>query len=160
MGMTMDVQHLTRESDAKILLVVIDGLGGIADAEYGTELEEADTPHLDALGAESILGLLEPVGAGVTPGSGPGHLALFGYDPVHNGTGHHGIGRGALTAAGIRVELGPGDVAARGNLCELDDDGTIVDRRAGRLSDDDARSLVQRLDDGVSGDGAQSSSTM
>jgi hypothetical protein len=104
-----DLTELLRESSAKILLIVIDGLGGFADAEHDTELEEAATPNLDRLAAEGIVGLLEPVGPGITPGSGPGHLVLFGYDPVE-----HLLGRGALAAAGIGVRLEPGDVAARG----------------------------------------------
>ncbi len=144
----MELRPLLHESSAKILLVVIDGLGGFADADHGTELEDAETPNLDALAREGILGLLEPVAAGITPGSGPGHLSLFGYDPVE-----HLVGRGLLTATGIGVELGPGDVAARGNLCRLADDGTVADRRAGRLADDRARKLVRRLSDAVDVDG-------
>ena len=123
-----------------ILLIVIDGLGGLADAEAGTELEQARTPNLDRLALEGVTGLLEPVGPGITPGSGPGHLALFGYDP-------HAfeLGRGTLSAAGLGFELRPGDVAARGNLCTLDPDGNVVDRRAGRPRDDEARRVIDRL---------------
>ncbi|MDY7103761.1 MAG: phosphoglycerate mutase [Actinomycetota bacterium] len=128
--------------DAKIVMVVVDGLGGFADASGGSELEEADTPNLDRLAAEGIVGLVEPVGPGVTPGSGPGHLALFGYDPVADL-----VERGALAAAGVGVELRPGDVAARGNFAILADDGTIADRRAGRMADEAARALVARLND-------------
>ena len=146
----MDLTKLLRESSTKILLIVIDGLGGFADAEHGTELEEADTPHLDRLAAEGILGLLEPVGPGITPGSGPGHLALFGYDPIE-----HLLGRGALAAAGIGVRLADGDVAARGNLCRLDDDGTIADRRAGRIDDGPARELVRRAAERIDVDGVE-----
>jgi 2,3-bisphosphoglycerate-independent phosphoglycerate mutase len=123
-----------------ILLIVIDGLGGMADAEAGTELEEARTPNLDRLAHEGVTGLLEPVGPGVTPGSGPGHLALFGYDPLA-----FELGRGTLSAAGLGFELRPGDVAARGNLCTLDAAGNVVDRRAGRPSDDEARRVIDRL---------------
>src|ERR671918_2117632 len=123
-----------------ILLIVIDGLGGLADAEAGTELEQARTPNLDRLALEGVTGLLEPVGPGITPGSGPGHLALFGYDPTR-----FVLGRGALSAAGLGVELRPGDVAARGNLCTLDPAGALVDRRAGRISDEEARRVVERL---------------
>jgi 2,3-bisphosphoglycerate-independent phosphoglycerate mutase len=133
-----------------ILLVVLDGLGGIADAEHGTELEEASTPNLDALAADGLTGLLDPVGPGITPGSGPGHLALFGYDPTE-----HLLGRGALSAAGLDVALEPGDVAARGNLCTIGADGTIEDRRAGRPADADARRVVDRLADGVRVPGAE-----
>jgi 2,3-bisphosphoglycerate-independent phosphoglycerate mutase len=137
----MDLTPLVRDdATTRILLVVMDGLGGYADADHGTELEEATTPNLDALAAEGITGLVEPVGPGITPGSGPGHLALFGYDPER-----FELGRGALSAAGLEFPLAPGDVAARGNLCTLAPDGTIVDRRAGRVPDSEARVIVDRL---------------
>ena len=142
----MDLASLASGSGSRILLVVIDGLGGLADEEHGTELEEASTPNLDRLASEGVTGLLEPVGPGITPGSGPGHLALFGYDPLE-----FVLGRGALSAAGLDVELHPGDVAARGNLCTLDADGNIVDRRAGRISDEEARRVVDRLSSAVQG---------
>jgi 2,3-bisphosphoglycerate-independent phosphoglycerate mutase len=146
----MDVTPLIQAADTKILLVVMDGLGGYADGEHGTELEEATTPHLDQLAAEGATGLVEPVGPGITPGSGPGHLGLFGYDPER-----FELGRGALSAAGLDFELRPGDVAARGNLCTLAADGTIADRRAGRLADDEAAAVVTKLQDGVRLDGAE-----
>ena len=146
----MDVTPLIQAADTKILLVVMDGLGGYADGEHGTELEEATTPHLDQLAAEGTTGLVEPVGPGITPGSGPGHLGLFGYDPER-----FELGRGALSAAGLDFELRPGDVAARGNLCTLAADGTIADRRAGRLPDDEAAAVVAKLQDGVHLDGAE-----
>ncbi|MGH2683626.1 MAG: 2,3-bisphosphoglycerate-independent phosphoglycerate mutase [Actinomycetota bacterium] len=136
----MDLAPLLRPNDSKIVLVVVDGLGGMADEERSTELEEASTPHLDQLAARGVTGLLDPVGPGITPGSGPGHLALFGYDPLE-----FELGRGALSAAGLEFELRPGDVAARGNLCTLDPHGSVSDRRAGRPSDDDARRVVARL---------------
>src|ERR671923_2613925 len=101
----MDLTPLIQSADTKILLVVMDGLGGYADGEHGTELEEARTPNLDRLAAEGVTGLVEPVGPGITPGSGPGHLALFGYDPEH-----FELGRGALSAAGPHLELQPGDL--------------------------------------------------
>ncbi len=142
----MDLASLATGTGSRILLVVIDGLGGMADMAHGTELEEALTPNLDRLADEGVTGLLEPVGPGITPGSGPGHLALFGYDPLE-----FVLGRGALSAAGLGVELHPGDVAARGNLCTLDADGSIVDRRAGRISDEEARRVVARLSSGVHG---------
>ena len=145
----MDVTPLVRDAGTKIVLVVMDGLGGFADADHGTELEEADTPNLDRLAAEGCTGLGEPVGPGITPGSGPGHLALFGYDPEV-----FELGRGALSAAGLEFPLGPGDVAARGNLCTLDSAGHITDRRAGRLPDPEARAVVQLLSDKVHLDGA------
>src|ERR671923_415257 len=126
----MDLTPLIQSADTKILLVVMDGLGGFADTEHGTEAEEADTPNLDRLAAEGVTGLGEPVGPGITPGSGPGHLALFGYDPEV-----FELGRGALSAAGLDFKLAPGDVAARGNLCTLAADDTVADRRAGRIPD-------------------------
>jgi 2,3-bisphosphoglycerate-independent phosphoglycerate mutase len=146
----MDVTPLIKAADTKILLVVMDGLGGYADGEHGTELEEATTPHLDRLAADGTTGLVEPVGPGITPGSGPGHLGLFGYDPER-----FELGRGALSAAGLDFELRPGDVAARGNLCTLAGDGTVADRRAGRLPDDEAAGVVAKLQDGVHLDGAE-----
>jgi len=140
----VELSELATGTGGRILLVVVDGLGGLADEAHGTELEEAATPHLDHLAADGVTGLLEPVGPGITPGSGPGHLALFGYDPVR-----FVLGRGALGAAGLGVALHAGDVAARGNLCTLDPDGIIVDRRAGRISDDEGRRVVARLDEEV-----------
>ena len=148
----MDLTPLAvRDATSKILLVVMDGLGGYADAEHDTELEEARTPNLDALAAEGITGLVEPVGAGITPGSGPGHLALFGYDPEE-----FELGRGALSAAGLEFDLKPGDVAARGNFATLAADGTIVDRRAARIPDPEASVIVERLQREVKlGDGVE-----
>jgi 2,3-bisphosphoglycerate-independent phosphoglycerate mutase len=142
----MELASLVTGNGSRILLIVIDGLGGMADTEHGTELEEAATPNLDRLAQEGVTGLLEPVGPGITPGSGPGHLALFGYDPLE-----FVLGRGALSAAGLGVELRPGDVAARGNLCTLDPAGNVVDRRAGRISDEEALRVVARLSSGVQG---------
>ncbi len=146
----MDLSSLHQPADSKLLLIVMDGLGGYADAQHGTELEEAATPNLDALAVEGISGLCEPVGPGITPGSGPGHLGLFGYDPMQ-----FELGRGALSAAGLDFELGAGDLAARGNLCTLAADGTISDRRAGRLADDDARRIVELLQERVHLDGVE-----
>jgi 2,3-bisphosphoglycerate-independent phosphoglycerate mutase len=142
----MDLASLATGHGSRILLVVIDGLGGMADRAHGTELEEAATPNLDRLAAEGVTGLLEPVGPGITPGSGPGHLALFGYDPLS-----FVLGRGALSAAGLGIELRPGDVAARGNLCTLDAAGNVVDRRAGRISDEEARRVVSSLSAAIGG---------
>jgi len=145
----VDLSRLAQSADTKILLVVMDGLGGYADRLHGTELEEAKTPHLDELAEAGVTGLFDPVGPGITPGSGPGHLGLFGYDPET-----FELGRGALSAAGLDFELRPGDVAARGNLCTLAD-GLITDRRAGRVPDDEARAVVAKLQDGVHLDGAE-----
>src|SRR5205085_3378529 len=118
-----------RESNAtKIVLLVADGLGGLPLESGGkTELETARTPHLDALAREGVCGLSVPVLPGITPGSGPGHLGLFGYDPLQ-----HRIGRGILEALGINFQVGARDVAIRGNFCTVDDAGVITDRRAGR----------------------------
>jgi 2,3-bisphosphoglycerate-independent phosphoglycerate mutase len=142
--MPIDLSTLAQPADTRIVLVVMDGLGGYADSRRGTELEEATSPNLDRLAAEGSIGLVEPVGPGITPGSGPGHLALFGYDPLE-----YELGRGALSAAGLEVELNPGDVAARGNLATLDAAGNVTDRRAGRIPDDEAAEVVQRLRDGI-----------
>lgn len=126
---------------AKIVLLVMDGLGGLPNPNTGrTELEQADTPHLDALARAGICGLTVPVAPGVTPGSGPGHLALFGYDPIT-----YDIGRGVLEATGIDFDLGPNDVAARGNFCTVDGDGIITDRRAGRIETAVCVELCKRL---------------
>lgn len=144
----MDLSALATDNGSTILLVVIDGLGGMADERTGTELEDARTPNLDLLASGGLTGLLEPVGPGITPGSGPGHLALFGYDPIE-----FQLGRGALSAAGLDVELRPGDVAARGNLCTLDEQGRVTDRRAGRVPDDEGRRIVGRLSSEVRLDG-------
>ena len=143
--MTLDIAPLVQPAPGKIVLVVLDGLAGFADPDRGTELEEADTPNLDALAAAGSIGLHDPVGPGITPGSGPAHMALFGYDPVE-----YQLGRGALSAAGLEVEIRPGDVAARGNLATLDAAGRITDRRAGRLPDAEAAAVVDRLRAGIS----------
>ncbi len=124
-----------------IVFVVMDGLGGLPDPITGlTELESANTPNLDAMASQSSLGSLLPVGSGVTPGSGPGHLALFGYDPVSNN-----VGRGVLSALGVGFELQMGDVAARINLATVNDDGIVLDRRAGRISDAEGRRVVNKV---------------
>src|SRR6266545_1552736 len=131
-------RELAQEADTKIVLFVMDGLGGLPHPETGrTELETAYTPHLDMLARESACGFTIPVGTGITPGSGPGHLALFGYDPlVYN------IGRGVLEAVGIDFDLQPTDVASRGNFCTVDASGRIIDRRAGRISTEESTRLV------------------
>lgn len=127
---------------SKIIMLVVDGLGGLAHPDTGlSELETAHLPNLDAMAQESACGLTTPVLPGVAPGSGPGHLALFGYDPLK-----HMIGRGALEALGIETPLNPGDVAARGNFCLVDGDGLLVDRRAGRIPTEITAPLCHRLD--------------
>jgi 2,3-bisphosphoglycerate-independent phosphoglycerate mutase len=145
-----DRKALQRPADTKVVLFVIDGLGGLPEGGVGvTELETARTPHLDRLAGEGICGLHQPVAAGVTPGSGPAHLALFGYDPLV-----HRAGRGVLAALGIGFDLRPGDVAARGNFCTVDADGVVTDRRAGRLDSDTNRRLSERLA-GIEVEGAE-----
>jgi 2,3-bisphosphoglycerate-independent phosphoglycerate mutase len=135
------VRELAEKNGSKIVLLVADGLGGLPLEPGGlTELETARTPHLDALAARGTSGLSVPVLPGITPGSGPGHLGLFGYDPLA-----FKIGRGALEATGIGFELGPHDVAARGNFCTLDSAGLITDRRAGRIASEESFRVVERL---------------
>src|SRR5512133_2781772 len=122
--------ELTLKTEAKLALVVLDGLGDIATREQGyvTPLEAARTPNLDALSKDSAQGRMIPVAPGITPGSGPGHLGLFGYDPLE-----FQVGRGVIEALGLGLELRAGDVAARANFCTLDAKGVVIDRRAGRI---------------------------
>jgi len=136
------IREISRSSASKIVLLVIDGLGGLPKPETGkTELETARIPNLDNLAAKGICGRCDPVAPGITPGSAPGHLALFGYDPVSCI-----IGRGVLEALGIDFELAPQDVAARGNFCTLDERGLVTDRRAGRISTKKSAELCRLLD--------------
>ncbi|OFW59511.1 MAG: phosphoglycerate mutase [Actinobacteria bacterium RBG_19FT_COMBO_54_7] len=131
---------LITDSTAKIVLFVLDGLGGLPDPTSGlTELETANTPNMDNLARDGICGLLDTVGIGVTPGSGPGHLALFGYDPIR-----FEVGRGVFSALGVGMELGPEDVAARVNFCTIEN-GIITDRRAGRISTDENARLCAKI---------------
>jgi 2,3-bisphosphoglycerate-independent phosphoglycerate mutase len=124
------LKKLQVENDSKIVLLIMDGLGGLPLGPGGkTELETAKTPNLDRLAAEGVCGLHQPIGSGVTPGSGPAHLGVFGYDPIE-----HQVGRGVLEAIGINFPLSDGDVAARGNFCTIDAKGLITDRRAGRIA--------------------------
>ncbi|MDP2730700.1 MAG: 2,3-bisphosphoglycerate-independent phosphoglycerate mutase [Dehalococcoidales bacterium] len=136
------IKSISRPSPTRIVLVVVDGLGGLPHPETGkTELETAKTPNLDKLAAEGVCGLSDPVSPGITPGSAPGHLALFGYDPVS-----FNIGRGVLEAVGVDFELQTEDVAARGNFCTLDTTGLVSDRRAGRISTEKCAELSLLLD--------------
>jgi 2,3-bisphosphoglycerate-independent phosphoglycerate mutase len=122
--------HLTIKTNAKLALLVLDGLGDIATKEqnYLTPLEAAATPNLDRLAKEGAQGRMIPVAPGITPGSGPGHLGLFGYDPLE-----FQVGRGVIEALGLGLELKAGDVAARANFCTLNEKGIVTDRRAGRI---------------------------
>ena len=122
--------ELTLKTTAKLVLLVLDGVGDLATREQGymTPLEAAATPNLDALSKGSAQGRMLPVAPGITPGSGPGHVALFGYDPLE-----FQVGRGVIEALGLGLELRAGDVAARANFCTLDQKGIVTDRRAGRI---------------------------
>jgi len=141
----MEIQSLIRQirtsNQSKIVLLVADGLGGLPIEPGGpTELEAARTPNLDALARNGVCGLMHPIAPGITPGSGPGHLALFGYDPTR-----YIIGRGALEATGVGFKLGPKDVAVRCNFCTLDAAGNIIDRRAGRIASEESAPLAIML---------------
>ena len=136
------IKDISRSTPSKIVLLVLDGLGGLPHPQTGkTELETANTPNLDRLAKEGICGLVDTVNPGITPGSAPGHLALFGYDPLK-----FTVGRGVLEALGIDFELEERDVAARGNFCTMDNSGLITDRRAGRISSQRCAELSQLLD--------------
>lgn len=135
------INELKEASATKIVLLVADGLGGLPLEPYGkTELETARTPNLDQCARDGVSGLSIPVLPGITPGSGPGHLGLFGYDPLL-----YRIGRGILEALGINFQISSKDVAARGNFCTLDAAGKISDRRAGRPTTERCVAMVQKM---------------
>lgn len=137
------MKSLTQSGYTKAILLVMDGLGGLQREVGGpTELEAAFTPNMDRLAREGSVGLVNTVGIGITPGSGPGHFGLFGYDPLE-----HLIGRGVLEAVGIGLSLTEQDVAARGNFCTVDQDGFITDRRAGRIPTEECARMVSLIDD-------------
>jgi 2,3-bisphosphoglycerate-independent phosphoglycerate mutase len=141
MNMHELIRELREPRDSKIVLVVADGLGGLPMEPGGkTELESARTPNLDALARDATCGLSIPVLPGITPGSGPGHLGLFGYDPLE-----YRIGRGILEALGINFDVGPRDVAVRGNFCTVDQAGLITDRRAGRPTTERCVEMCRKL---------------
>src|SRR4030042_721812 len=138
----MDCEKLAREltisTSSKLVLLVLDGLGDLP-VEGKTALEKAFTPNLDRLAAQGACGLTDPVFRGITPGSGPSHLALFGYDPLR-----YRLGRGILEALGTAVEVGPNDLVARGNYATLKD-GLVIDRRAGRIPTSENEKLCRRV---------------
>ena len=135
------VKKISRTSPSKIVLLVIDGVGGLPHVTTGkTELESAKKPNLNRIARDSLCGLIDPVSPGITPGSAPGHLAIFGYDPVK-----YNIGRGVVEALGIDSELKPDDIAARGNFCTVDDQGIVTHRRAGRLPTEKNTELCRSL---------------
>ncbi|TWT99771.1 cofactor-independent phosphoglycerate mutase [Botrimarina colliarenosi] len=145
------IKPLLQKNDSKIVMYVGDGLGGLPQQPGGkTELETAKTPHLDKLAKEGVCGGSIPVAPGISPGSGPGHLGLFGYDPVE-----FLIGRGALEATGIGFKLEEGDVAIRANFCTLDAAGNISDRRAGRIPTEESTPIVERLAKEIKIDGVE-----
>ena len=135
------MRKLSRTSSSKIVLLIMDGIGGLPNPKTDkTELETARKSNLNRIARESLCGLIDTVGPGITPGSAPGHLAVFGYDPIK-----FNIGRGVLEALGIDLELKPEDIAARGNFCTVDNNGIIIDRRAGRLPTDKNTELCRLL---------------
>jgi len=137
------MKKISRTSPSKIVLLVIDGVGGLPHPEtHKTELGSAKKPNLNRIARESLCGLIDPISPGITPGSAPGHLAIFGYDPVK-----YTVGRGIIEALGIDLELKPKDIAARGNFCTVDDKGTIIDRRAGRISTEKNADLCRVLNE-------------
>ncbi|HEY2155936.1 MAG TPA: 2,3-bisphosphoglycerate-independent phosphoglycerate mutase [Isosphaeraceae bacterium] len=151
MSMHDVIRGLLEPNKSKIVMLVADGLGGLPIEPGGkTELETARTPNLDALASEGTVGLSTPVAPGIAPGSGPGHLGLFGFDPLE-----HDIGRGVLEAIGIGVEVGPKDVAIRGNFCTIDAEGRVTDRRAGRIPTETCEKLVAKLRAGVKVEGVE-----
>jgi len=134
------VSSLAKANDKRIVLLVADGVGDCDNDGKGTALKIARTPNLDALARTSALGLLVPVATGVTPGSGPGHLGLFGYDPLV-----YQVGRGVLSALGVEFPLTGRDVAARLNFCTIDAAGNVTDRRAGRIPDEENRRVLDKV---------------
>ncbi len=145
------MKKLSHTTPSKIVLVIIDGVGGLPHPETGqTELESTEKPNLDQIARESVCGLIDPISPGITPGSAPGHLAIFGYDPVK-----YNVGRGIIEALGIDLELKSGDIAARGNFCTIDNKGIITDRRAGRITTEKNAALCRLLNEKIAINGVE-----
>lgn len=138
------ISSLATKADSKVVLVVLDGVGGLAGPDGKTSLEAAQTPNLDALAKAGVCGFHDPVAPGITPGSGPAHIGLFGYDPFT-----YNIGRGVLDTAGTDFEFQAGDLASRLNFASLAKDGTIADRRAGRIPDEEGKRVVAKLSERI-----------
>jgi 2,3-bisphosphoglycerate-independent phosphoglycerate mutase len=139
------ISELLVSNSTKIVFLIMDGLGGIQmEGKGGTELQAARTPNLDQLAEVSSCGLLDPVGPGITPGSGPAHFALFGYDPIR-----YNIGRGILEATGVDFPLTEKDVVARMNFATVDSQGKVTDRRAGRISTETNQRVCQKIRQGL-----------
>jgi 2,3-bisphosphoglycerate-independent phosphoglycerate mutase len=137
------LRHLLRENDSKIILLVLDGLGGIRTPGFPeTALDAARTPNLDALAAGGTCGRSLPIARGITPGSGPAHFALFGYDPL---APENDVGRGVVEVTGVGFDLLPGDVAIRGNFATVDGAGVLTDRRAGRIPHEEGERICAKL---------------
>ena len=139
------IDTLVLKNDTKIIFLIMDGLGGLPMGGRGqTELESANKPNLDALARKSVCGLLDPVGYGITPGSGPAPFALFGYDPIKNN-----IGRGILEAAGIDFPMTDRDLLIRINFATIDATGNVIDRRAGRIDNDTNKRICRKLQENI-----------
>lgn len=141
------LRHLLRRNDAKIVFLIMDGLGDIRTAEFPkTPLEAARKPNLDALAREGLCGRSQPIAYGVTPGSGPAHFALFGYDPL---AAENDVGRGVLEVLGTGYELERDDIAIRGNFATIDSSGILTDRRAGRIPHEECIRICAKLQDRI-----------
>jgi len=144
----MKIRELYQQNNTKILFLVADGLGGIPHPDFGnkTELEYAKTPNLDKLAPQSVLGLTIPVEYGITPGSGPAHFSLFGYNPEEVE-----IGRGALEAYGIGYIMSDDELAIRANFCTMTPERVVTDRRAGRIETEEMKRIVNKLSENIKG---------
>jgi 2,3-bisphosphoglycerate-independent phosphoglycerate mutase len=143
----MQLRHLLRRNDAKIVFLVMDGLGDIRTVDSPkTPLEAARKPHLDALARDGLCGRSQPITYGVTPGSGPAHFALFGYDPLAE---ENDVGRGVLEVLGTGHELDANDIAIRGNFATIDANGILTDRRAGRIPHEECIRICRKLQDRI-----------